>query len=163
YAQTLALLDRNSATQRIMSKVPAATGVEAAWVGDHDGSDRMVLQHMVNGRAAGVDGLVVPEGVGLGGKVLLARRPMWVSDYLALPDLPSRFATRAQDEQIRAMIAVPIVRHGQLLGVLYGANRGDAEFSDRTAQALQAIAVRAAAAQVIAERAQHAAEVAVHE
>jgi signal transduction histidine kinase len=163
YAQTLALLDRTSATQRIMAQVPAATGVEVAWVGEHDGADRVVLQHVVNGRTDGVNGLVVPEGVGLGGKVLLTRRPIWVRDYCAAPDIPLLFTTRAQAEQIRAMIAVPIIRHGQLLGVLYGANRCDTEFSDRTAQALQGVAVRAAAAQVIAERAQHAAEVAVHE
>src|SRR4029453_18351391 len=36
-------------------------------------------------------------------------------------------------------------------------------FGDRTAQALERIAVRAAAAQVVAERARHAAEGAVHE
>src|SRR5256885_7019604 len=57
YAQTLALLDRTSATQRIMANVPAATGVEVAWVGEHDGTDRVVLQHMVNGRTDGVNGL----------------------------------------------------------------------------------------------------------
>ena len=47
--------------------------------------------------------------------------------------------------------------------MLYGANRGADAFGDRTAQALEQVAARAAAAEVVAERARHAAEVAVHE
>jgi signal transduction histidine kinase len=163
YAQSLALLDRTRATRRILTNVPESTGVDVAWVGEPDGADRMILSHMVNRLADGVDGLVVPEGVGLGGQVLLTRQPIWVTDYCAMPDIPEQFRSRAHDERIRAMIAVPIIHNGQLYGVLYGANRSDAEFGGGHAQALQRVAVRAAAAQVIAERARHAAEVAVHE
>jgi signal transduction histidine kinase len=47
--------------------------------------------------------------------------------------------------------------------VLYGANRGVTAFGDRTAEAMQQLATRVAAAAVVAERARHAAEVAVHE
>jgi signal transduction histidine kinase len=95
--------------------------------------------------------------------VLQNRKPKWVSDYCVEPDIPEQFRLRAYDERIRAMIAVPIVHNGQLYGVLYGANRSEVEFGERHALALQRVAVRAAAAQVIAERARHAAEVAVHE
>jgi signal transduction histidine kinase len=163
YAQTLALLDRGVATRRIINHVPACTGVDVAWVGEPDGTDRVALGQMVNGLVDGVNGLVVPEGVGLGGRVLLTRRPAWVDDYYEIPNLPPLFRSRAMDERLRAMVAVPIVHNGQLLGLLYGANRGEATFGDRTMQALQHLATRAAAAQVVAERARHAAEVAVHE
>jgi signal transduction histidine kinase len=163
YAQTLALLDRAQAIQRIMANVPDSAGVDAAWVGEQTGADQLVLQHMINGLANGVNGLVVPEGVGLGGRVLLSREPVWVSDYCTEPNVPELFRHRAQTERIRAMIAVPIVHNGQMLGVVYGANRSDVEFGERNAQALQRVAVQAAAAQVIAERARHAAEVAVYE
>jgi signal transduction histidine kinase len=61
------------------------------------------------------------------------------------------------------MIAVPITHDGELLGVLYGADRRETEFGDRAAQALEQLAARTAAAGVVAERARHAAEVAVHE
>jgi signal transduction histidine kinase len=61
------------------------------------------------------------------------------------------------------MIAVPIINEGQLLGVLYGANRHECEFGDRTTEALEQAASQAAAAAIIAERATYAAEVAVHE
>jgi signal transduction histidine kinase len=163
YAQTLALLDGARAMRRIMANVPDAVGVDTAWVGEPEGPDRVVLQHQVNGLADGVTGLVVPEGVGLGGRVLLTKRPVWVSDYCTTPNIPELFVYRARTERVHAMIAVPIIQNGQMLGVMYGANRSDAEFSERTAHALQRVAVQAAAAQVIAERARHAAEVAVHE
>ncbi len=162
YAKVLALLDRSAATQRIMLTLPEAAGVEMGWVGELHGSDRVVLQHSVNVRTDALSGLVVPEGVGLGGKVLLTRRPAWVADYCTSDTTPL-FRQRASVEQVKAMIAVPIILDGQLLGVIYGANRSDVQFGDRTAQALERIAVRAAAAQVVAERARHAAEVAVHE
>src|SRR5204862_78756 len=48
-------------------------------------------------------------------------------------------------------------------GVLYGANFTETDFGDRTACAMEQLAARTAATQVVAERARHAAEVAVHE
>jgi signal transduction histidine kinase len=58
---------------------------------------------------------------------------------------------------------VPIIHDDRVLGVVYGGNRFETEFSDRTVGALEAVAARMATAQVVAERARHAAEVAVHE
>lgn len=157
------MLDRAVAVRRMVANVPRLVGVDLAWVGDPAGDDRMVLQHSVNSTSGLVEGLVVPVGTGLGGKVLAARRPLWVSDYCASPDISDHFKTHANTEGIKAMIAVPIVTGQQLLGVLYGANRQDTEFGDRATAALEQIAGRTAAAQVVSERARHAAEVAVHE
>src|SRR5205085_845467 len=110
-----------------------------------------------------VEGLVVPVGTGLGGRVLTTRRPLWVPDYCAAPDISDHFKPQASTEGLMAMIAVPIIHDGQLLGVLYGANRERTEFGDRTAAALEQVAARMTAAHLVAERARHAAEVAVHE
>ncbi|TCO28075.1 histidine kinase [Kribbella steppae] len=163
YASILALLDRAAAMQRIVTRVPQLTGVDVAWVGRPDGADRLVLQHTVNIVTEGVDGLVVPIGTGLGGQVFAQRRPLWVRDYGSAPDITHHFRAQAEAEGVIAMIAVPILHDGGLLGVLYGANRRMTDFGDRTAGALEQLATRTAAAQVVAERARHAAEVAVHE
>jgi signal transduction histidine kinase len=164
YAEILALLDRTAAVQRMVTNVPHLAGVDVAFVGEPAGEDRIVLRHTVNITTTDlVEGLVVPAGTGLGGKVLTARRPLWVSDYCAARDITHHFKTQAAAEGVKAMIAVPIVHDGQLLGVLYGANRYVTSFGDRTAQALEHVASRTAAAQIVAERARHAAEVAVHE
>ncbi|MFF3246390.1 GAF domain-containing protein [Streptomyces sp. NPDC002870] len=104
------------------------------------------------------------SGCGLGGQVMLRRRPLWVSDYRSSDTITHHFKAQAETEGLGAMIAVPVIHEGRLFGFLYGANRETAPFSDRTAQALeQAASQAAAAAVVVAERARHAAEVAVQE
>lgn len=163
YAETLALFDSAAAIQRMVATVPLLTGVDVAWVGEPDVGDQLVLQHSVNAVTGLVDGLVVPTGIGLGGKVLATRRPLWVSNYCTAQDITDHFKQKAGQEGLKAMIAVPILRGGQFLGVLYGANRYETQYGDRTALALEHVAARTATAQLIAERARHAAEVAVHE
>ncbi len=163
YASIIALLDGAVAMQRILTTVPELAGVDLAWVGEPDGDDRLVLHNAVNAYTDIVDGLVVPVGTGLGGRVLAHRRPLWVSDYASSPAITHHFRAQAETEGVKSMIAVPIIHDGDLLGVLYGANRNMTDFGDRTARALERIATRTAAAQVVAERARHAAEVAVHE
>jgi signal transduction histidine kinase len=163
YGAILALLDRSAAIQRLVVGVPELSGVDMAWVGEPDGEDRIVLGHSVNTATDVVEGLVVPAGAGLGGKVLTLRRPLWVSDYFSSPEITHDFASQAAVEDVKAMIAVPILHDGQLLGVLYGANRHHAPFSDRTTQALEQLATRMATAQIVAERARHAADIAAHE
>jgi signal transduction histidine kinase len=163
YAEIVGLLDRPSAVRRMVANVPGLVGVDIAWVGEPSSADEMVLQHAVNSTSGLVEGLVVPAGTGLGGKVLAARRPLWVSDYCASPDISPHFKTKASVEGIKAMIAVPIIHDDRMLGVLYGANRVDTAFGDRATAALEQLAARTAAASIVAERARHAAEVAVHE
>ncbi|HEU4425782.1 MAG TPA: GAF domain-containing protein [Pilimelia sp.] len=163
YAEILGLLDRPSAIRRMVANVPAIIGVEIAWVGEPVDADQLVLQHPVNSTSGLLEGLVVPAGAGLGGKVMVQRRPLWVSDYCSDSAISHHFKTQAQIEGIKAMIAVPIMHGEQMLGVLYGANRADTAFGDRVTAALEQMASRTAAAAVVAERARHAAEVAVHE
>jgi len=163
FAEILALLDQQAAARRMVANVPRLAGVDLAWVGEPDGDDKIVLHHAVQAETDLIEGLVVPAGAGLGGQVLLARQPLWVSDYCTAPEITHQFATRAATEGIKAMIAVPMVHDSRLLGVLYGANRYRRQFGDRTTRALQHVADRTAAAQIVAERARHAAEVAVHE
>ncbi|MET7934118.1 GAF domain-containing protein [Streptomyces sp. NPDC005322] len=163
YGEILALLDQSIAMRRIVDDVPELSGVDVAWLGEPDGGDRIVLGHTVNARTPAVNGLVVPQGCGLGGQVLLRRRPLWVSDYRRSDTITHDFNAQAETEGLGAMIAVPVLHEGRLLSVLYGSNRENSVFGDRTTQALEQAASRAATAAVMAERARHAAEVAVHE
>jgi signal transduction histidine kinase len=163
YSEILGMLDQSFAMGRVVDGVPELSGVDVAWLGEPDGEDRIVLGHTVNARTPAVNGLVVSAGWGLGGQVMLRRRPVWVSDYRSSETITHHFKAQAEMEGLGAMIAVPVMHEGRLLGVLYGADRETAPFSDRTTQALEQAASRAAAAAVAAERARHAAEVAVHE
>jgi signal transduction histidine kinase len=163
FADILGALDRDEAVRRILAQVPELVGVDLAWMGEPGGLDRIVLRHTVNAISDRIEGLVVSAGTGVGGRVLSSRRPMWVSDYCAARDIPDDFKSRAAAECIRAMIAVPVVSGQHVRGVLYAASRSDTAFGDRAAEALEGVAARTAAAELIAERARHAAEVAVHE
>lgn len=170
YADILALGDPGAAFRRIVATVPRLTGVDMAWVGDVDGTERLVLRHSVNGTANVVDGLVVPIGVGLGGQVMVARRLLWVSDYRTADTITHHFNRQVVVEGMHGMVAAPIAHGKRLFGVLYGATRARTEFGDRAAgtlteraDLLAVIADRAATAAVAAERALRAAEVAVAE
>lgn len=163
YAEVLGMLDRVVAVRRMVANVPRLVGVDIAWVGEAAGGDRIVLRHPVNTETGVVEGLVVPAGTGLGGQVLARGRPMWVSDYCADHTITQHFKAQAAAEGVKAMIAAPILGADGLLGVLYGANRFDTSFGDRATEALEQVAARTATAQVVAERARHAAELAVYE
>jgi len=163
YVDTIALLDGSAACQRIVAEVPELVGVDMAFLGEPHDADQIVLNHPVNTVTDQVAGLVIPQGTGLGGRVLATGRPLWVSNYLTSPDITDHFKPQVAAERVMAMIAVPVGHNGKLRGVLYGANRYEIDFGDRTALALERLATRMAAAEVVAERARHAAEVAVYE
>jgi signal transduction histidine kinase len=90
-------------------------------------------------------------------------RPHWVTNYPVSAGLTRPFSAQADREGIKGMVAVPLVHAGRRLGVLYAADRDEASYSDVEVDALEAAAARAANAAVVAERARHGAEVAVHE
>jgi len=161
YADVLALLDGPAAVNRMINQVPEMAGVDMAFFGTPSADDQIVLHRPVNASDA-VEGLTAPIGATLAGKVLAERRLLWVCDYRAAAGITDHFKTAAETEGMKAVIAAPMIRDGKLIGVLYGANRRGTDFGDRTAMALEEIAARMMMAQTVAERAHHAAEVAVH-
>jgi signal transduction histidine kinase len=162
YASILGLLDAPTAIQRLVVHVPELAGVETAFTGEVDGHGLMVLRRPVN-LSDRVDGLAAPMEASLGGQAFVTRRTLWTSDYRSAPGITPRFKTQAMAEGLVAIIAVPMIHDGKVLGVLYGGNRQQTEFADRTIQALESVAARMVTAQIVAERARYAAEVAVHE
>lgn len=163
YVETLELLDGPTAIQRIVEDVPESLGFDVAWIGEPVEQGSLELRHSVRTTTDAVNGLVVPPDIGLGGRVMTEARALWVRNYITAPQITHDFAAQADAEGLRAMIAVPIMHRGKILGVLYGANRYETDFGDRAVRLLDQIAGRAAAATVVAERAQHAAEVAAYE
>lgn len=163
YAQLLSLLDRRTAFRSILERLPDEAGIDVAWIGELDGSGNVQLGHTVRTRTDVVDGLVVPPGVGLAGRVMQTGRPQWVADYSVGAGLVRPFSAEAEREGVKGMIAVPLVHAGRGLGILYGAHRAEASYGDLAVRTLEVAAARAANAAVVAERARHSAEVAVHE
>jgi LuxR family transcriptional regulator, regulator of acetate metabolism len=163
YAQVLSLLDRRAAFRAVLGRLPGEVGVDVAWIGELNATGDIVLGHAVRTKTDVIDGLVVPPGVGLGGLVMQTGRPEWVADYPSAADLSRQFGSQAAREGVRGMVAVPLAHGGRPLGVLYAADRAETHYGDLAVGALEAAAARAANAAVVAERARHSAEVAVHE
>jgi signal transduction histidine kinase len=162
YVQLLSLLDRRTAFRSILDRLPGEIGIDIAWVGELDPTGDIRLGHAVRARTDVFDGLVVPPGIGLGGRVLQTGQPQWVANYPAAADLRP-FSAQAEHEGVKGMVAVPLVHAGHWLGVLYGADRAEASYGDLAVKALEVAAARAANAATVAERARHSAEVAVQE
>jgi signal transduction histidine kinase len=163
YAQLLSLLDRRTAFRSILDRLPDEIDIDVAWIGELDPGGNIVLGHAVRTRTDAVEGLVVPPRIGLGGRVVHSGRPHWVANYPAAVSLTRPFSAEAEREGVKGMVAVPLVHGGRCLGVLYGADRAEGRYGDLTVTALETAAARAANAAIVAERARHSAEVAVHE
>lgn len=164
-ARLAMLLDRHAALDGLVAAVPEATGTDIGFVGVPDGEDRIVLLHRAGAATPALDRLVVPAGWGLAGRVVDSREPHWVRDYLTADSIAhvERVDSSVAAEGVRAILAVPILHQGRVLGVLYAGQRMVTSFDGRTIDAVLAAASRAATAVTIAERARHHAEVAVQE
>ena len=163
YTEVLRLLDRRTAYRSILEHLPDEIGLDVAWIGELDHTGNLVLAHSVRTCTDAIDGLVVPPGIGLGGRILQTGRSDWVPDYTIDADLINPFVAQVEREGLKGVVAVPLVHAGRIYGVLYGADRAETSYSDLTLEALEAAAARATSAAVVAERARHSAEIAVHE
>jgi DNA-binding CsgD family transcriptional regulator len=77
-------------------------------------------------------GLLVTGGRGLGGRALVARRPVAVSDYYASNAISHDFDGIARAEAIRSLVAVPVIVRRSARAVLYGAVREMGLLGDRS-------------------------------
>jgi signal transduction histidine kinase len=157
--RALMQLERSATLRPIVRDLPATAGFDVAWFGELEG-DELVLKHTVLARTDAVDGLHVERGIGLGGHVLVSNEPEWCEDY---PALLTPFWRHANDEGVRAMIAVPVMHQGTTLGVLYGANRERFAYGDQVLTTMQSAARHAASALVLTDRTQRTAEIAVQD
>jgi DNA-binding CsgD family transcriptional regulator len=95
-------------------------------------------------------GLTITTGNGLGGKTMAMARPCTVTDYPSSRVISHEYDPAVATEGLRSVLAVPIVVHRRVRGVLYGALRvpyslGDRPLSvalDAARELEQALAVR---------------------
>jgi signal transduction histidine kinase len=92
--------------------------------------------------------LVVKPGRGLGGSVLVTGTPRRSTDYLGDPEIPhdELIDDVMREEGIVSMLAVPITLKGDIVGILWVANRSRTAFSDEDVDALERMANQAAIA-----------------
>jgi len=76
-------------------------------------------------------GLGITTGNGLGGKALAMARPYAVTDYRISRVISHEYDAAVAAEGLRSVLAVPIVVHRRVRGVLYGALRQPYALGDR--------------------------------
>lgn len=76
-------------------------------------------------------GLAISTGNGLGGKTLAMGRPYAVTDYRSSRVISHEYDAAVASEGLRSVLAVPIVVHRRVRGVLYGALRQPYALGDR--------------------------------
>lgn len=161
YAELLAALDRGEALRRAVTLLADDAGV--AWAAC-PGSAQEVTIGQVNGqRTSLIQGLRVPPGMGLTGKVHRSGRAEWVDDYFGSAGITHTFDRQIAAESVRRLLAVPLVREGRALGVLAFGSRRDGAFGGREIERVCDVATQTVLALSIAERARLTQEIAVHE
>jgi len=161
YADLLAALDRGEALRRALALL--AEGSEVAWTARPDADGVLTLDQVTGDRTGVLRALRVPPNTGLTGKVFRAGSAAWVDDYFGSQEITHDFDRHMAGENVRRVLAVPLLRDGESLGVLAIGPREDGTFGDRDIERVSAIAAQAALAVSIAERARLNREIAVHE
>lgn len=152
----LTVMDRVVALHGTARLIRLAAGADSGFVADLEGDDRVVVRWMSGTRTDQLQNLVVPSGLGIGGRVLKLGEPVRVSDYVSSPNITHDFDAQVRGEGIGAMVAVPVVSYGKTVAVAYAAMRHRAEFGDNAVLNMRGVAQKAATALHIADVAQAA-------
>ncbi|MEE1836467.1 GAF domain-containing protein [Streptomyces sp. SP17KL33] len=133
YAELLVALDRGEALRRAFTLL--AGDAEVAWAARPGAGEGLSIEQVVGQRTGILRALRVPPGTGLTGKVHRSGRAEWVDDYFASVRITHTFDRHMATEGVRRLLAVPLVRDGESLGVLAVGPRRDGAFGDRESNA----------------------------
>ncbi|MGW8528874.1 MULTISPECIES: helix-turn-helix domain-containing protein [Nocardiopsidaceae] len=91
-------------------------------------------------------GLRVPAGMGIASRVVRTRSPQWTADYGAEHDLDRdpEIDAAVGEERLRSLLGVPMAANGEVLGVLFAADRSTRSFASDEIALLSAFADHAA-------------------
>jgi signal transduction histidine kinase len=160
YAKLLSALDAEHVLGRTAEMVRSVSGADVGVVGRFE-DDAIINRFVVGRRTDGMRDLLLPRGVGLGGKVLACQGLVSVNDYAAAPGITHEFDAVMRAEGLRAVVAVPIFAGEEMVGVLYGCGRQPNQFGDIARTAIWSLAGRAGTAVCVAGHAQRMADVQV--
>lgn len=118
------LLDSALVAQRAAAEARKLTTTEFSALALVDEPTLLVMRGTSGVRSPAISQLKIPRGTGLGGRILLERRPISVTDYANTNDISHELVDVVADEEgIRALVGVPIEHEDQVFGVLYSGLR----------------------------------------
>jgi signal transduction histidine kinase len=127
------LLDASVVARRAACRFGPIVGTDATGVSLREGPRLMVTRGAWRVRTPGVrNGLEVAYGDGVAGKVLQHRLSVSVADFETEPEISPRLVDHmVRQEGIHAILGVPIIHRGRVIGVLYALNRTPGDVGDR--------------------------------
>lgn len=94
-------------------------------------AEYLVIEKLEGNHSRALQGLVVHRGRGLGGLALARARPLVVNDYRSNRVITHHFDRAVVEaESLSAVFAFPVLVHGRVEGVLYGASREEMPIGD---------------------------------
>jgi LuxR family transcriptional regulator, regulator of acetate metabolism len=130
--RVVGLLDASALASKAARELGGLVGTDCTALGIRESQNLIVTRGGWRIRNDGVrNGLRIPMGDGVGGRVLGSGRPLSVADYPAEASISERLVESMRHEGIRGMLGVPITFRGRVIGVLYAANRSAGEVGDR--------------------------------
>jgi signal transduction histidine kinase len=148
-----ALLDRTSVLRETSHCIRENTGLDLGYAAALENPDLLVIRGWSGATGGSLRNLEVPRGLGLGGKSYALARPVWVPDYCSSAQITHEFDAVIRSEGIGAMVAVPVVHRGRVVGVAYAAQRGSAKLGDTVISQLERVAEPVGSALHLAQRA----------
>ncbi|WP_254407649.1 GAF domain-containing protein [Streptomyces sp. GMY02] len=148
-ADLVALRDVDSVLQAIVARARKLLGTDTAYLALYDPERGCAYMRETNGSvSAKFQQLLMPLGAGLGGLVVQTASPYFSSSYLG--DAQFRH-TRDIDEAVTeeglvAILGVPLRLGGDVIGVLYAADRSERGFARDEVTLLGSLAAHAAVA-----------------
>ncbi|WP_047241501.1 acetate metabolism transcriptional regulator RamA [Corynebacterium epidermidicanis] len=149
-AQTLK--DDEDAIRAALTSLKTATGIPVTMYATVTSEKKLQISAWVGLRTPALQNLIIEAGSGVGGRVLATKRPVGVSDYTRANVISHEYDRAIQDEGLHSIVAVPVIVHRDVVGVLYVGVHSSLRLGDKvieevtmTARALeQELAINAA-------------------
>ncbi|WP_419922037.1 histidine kinase [Candidatus Poriferisodalis sp.] len=149
-------LDPAALAQRTATLLHRLLGLPLVSVAVRDGISHYAMRGVHGARTDRFRQVQLSTGEGMGGRVMIERRPIEVENYTTDPRITNHFADVVSAEGLGGMVAVPVEYEDDLVGILYGGLRSIGSIGDRSKVLLEeaasslapmmAASVRAAAA-----------------
>ncbi|MFE1166659.1 helix-turn-helix domain-containing protein [Nocardiopsis sp. NPDC058789] len=133
--------------RRLVDRAHDLVGTDVTYLSVHDReTDELFVRASRGTVSPRFPGLRVPAGAGIASRVVRTNTPQWTSDYGVRDDFdrdPGIDAAIAE-EQLRSLVGVPMSANGEILGVLFAADRASRPFAREEIALLSAFADQAA-------------------
>lgn len=133
--------------RRLVDRAHDLVGTDVTYLSVYDkSSDELFVRASRGTVSPRFRGLRVPAGVGIASRVVRTNTPQWTSDYGARGDFDRdpEIDAAISEEHLRSLVGVPMSANGEILGVLFAADRASRPFARDEIALLSAFADQAA-------------------